>query len=307
MGKWPIIGFKIMRMALSTKTRILNKSRELFKVPLFEKMLRKAVSGKSSNSLIGKLVPNNYQYPKGSIRRFHHKGIQFELDIHDYIGHLLYFGFKDDGQQELVDFAEEGDVFLDVGTNIGSSLLQFAKNVGKTGRVYGFEPDQLNFQQCQNNIRLNNFDNVQVSNIALGNKSSKVKLVVDTESNRGGNRILDEANGKDYTEVEVVPLDEWVEQQLISAIDFIKIDVEGFELNVLQGATESLKKFSPRLFIELDDENLKLQGQSAKELVVFLNEMGYCTYQSITKQTVNPKDNFANCHYDIIAVKNKGK
>lgn len=288
---------------MKLKTKTFDLLRSIFKIKFFENWLRNKTQGKSSNTFICKLVPNNYQYKNGSIRKFNYKGINLKVDINDYVGHYLYFGFEDIGQQKLIDLAGEGNTVLDIGTNVGSTLLQFAQKVGKKGKVFGFEPDKINFEVCQKNISLNDFENIEVAKIGLGNENKEFEMVVDTESNRGGNRIQFEVEkGKVSSKITVRKLDDWIKDKPISQIDLIKIDVEGFELKVLQGGIETIKKHKPMFFIELDDNNLKAVNDSAKELVSFLNELGYTSIVNAeNNKPVSINDNFTDCHYDIVA------
>lgn len=251
------------------KTKFLNIFRHVFKIPFLEKSLRKLTQEKKPNDLICKLVPNNYQYPTSSYRTFNYNGVNLKVDIRDYVGHYLYFGFKDKGHEKLYQLTKKDDIVLDIGTNIGSTLLGFANIIGNKGEVYGFEPDKYNYEQCQQNITLNNFKNIEVANIGLGNEKGEFSLVVDTPTNRGGNRISLNNNNKMAEIITVDTLDNWFQSKKLSQIDLIKIDVEGFELNVLKGGSESIKKYQPKLFIELDDNNLKNVGNNASELILF--------------------------------------
>ncbi len=283
------------------KTKFLNIFRYVFKIPILENWLRKKVQGKEATNFLAKLVPSNYQYKKNSIRKFKYKGINLELDIHDYVSHYLYFGFKDLAHEKLMGLVNKNNTVLDIGTNYGTTLLQFAKKVGEKGLVFGFEPDPINYEICTKNIVLNSFFNVEVDNLGLGDVLGELLLVVDTESNRGGNRISKNTFGKEAYKVKIVSLDEWIENKNVQHIDLIKMDVEGFEYNVLKGAEKTLEKFRPILFIELDDENLKLQDASAELLVKFLIEKNYVITNSENNESISEKSNFNYCHYDIIA------
>jgi hypothetical protein len=102
----------------------------------------------------------------------------------------------------------------------------------------------------------------------------------DCETNSGSNRIITKQTiEKEVIQVPVSTIDIFVKENNLSELDFIKIDVEGFEMNVLKGAEETLIKFHPKLFIELNDKSLKDQGYSALELVSFLKKIGYIIYE----------------------------
>jgi FkbM family methyltransferase len=268
-----------------------------------EYIIKELTTGKSSSSFFGKFAPNNYQYKQGTIRIFNFKGICLEADISDYVGHYLYFGFEDKSHDVLMGLVNPDFTILDIGTNIGSTLLQFANLTNEKGKVFGFEPDPINYKECVKNIGLNNFKNITVENIGLGNEKGSFNLVVDTETNRGGNRIsFDNETQKSSTIINVERLDDWIQNKNISKVDLIKIDVEGFEMNVLKGGLETIKKFKPLLFIELDDNNLKQVGSTAEELIEFLEDLGYSIKHSETGKKITKNSDFVSCHFDLIAV-----
>jgi hypothetical protein len=102
--------------------------------------------------------------------------------------------------------------------------------------------------------------------------------------------------------VEIDTLDHFAEEQKLSRNGLIKIDVEGFEMEVLKGAAETLRRFRPKLFVEMDDRNLQEQGSGAKELIAFLKGAGYRITNSVTAEEIHTADHRDNCHIDIICI-----
>jgi FkbM family methyltransferase len=288
-------------MKITPRVRFLNFFRIIFKVPFLEKFLSTLTQGKSPNHFFSKFVPNPYQYPANSYRQIHLSGIQMTIDISDYLGHCLYFGIDGKERQShkhLFALVSNGYDILDIGSNIGFTVLSMAQ-LSIKGKVIGFEPDRLNYERCLININQNNFGNINLYNIGLGSEDMSIPMEVRTEFNRGGNRVA--LNGKGEI-IEVKKLDNLFPSLNISKVDLVKIDVEGYELHVLQGAKKLLQQFKPTLFIELSDDNLRYHGGSAKELIEFLVRTGY---SSIVKADSNfeikTDFNFKNCHFDIIA------
>lgn len=279
---------------MTLKTKILNFFRALFKNKVGENILRFFIK----HGMFSKLAPNQYQYPANSFRKFTTNGIQMNVDISDYIGHYIYFGFKDLSVAGLLGLVRPNMTILDVGANIGFTALNMANKSQPNGVVYAFEPDPFNFSQLRSNTSQNK-QNVLIQNIGLGSKKDQLKLAVNTFNNRGGNRINNDAT-ENYSLIDIIKIDDFVSSNKIEKVDLVKIDVEGFEMHVLNGAHEMLKKDKPVLFIELSDDNLKEQGSTAKQLIQHLTNIGYSCYNSVDNAKVTLSDDFTNCHYDII-------
>ena len=287
-------------MKLSIKVRFLNFFRVVFTIPILERILVSLTQGKLPSHFVSKLVPNPYQYPPNSFRLVYRNGIKMGIDISDYIGHYYYFGFTDKSLDSLFQLCKEGDNVLDIGTNIGWVAHHLAK-ISNSGIVFGFEPDPYNFDRCTENIKLNGFKNLLVLPFGLGDTDGSIGMEIRTPTNLGGNRIapIGTANTR---EVKISRLDDIESIKKLSKIDLIKIDVEGYELNVLRGGEQTLKKHHPILFIELDDNNLKDQGDSASAVINFLFEIGYQEIEHAESKTrINTSTDFVNCHFDIVA------
>lgn len=167
-----------------------------------------------------------------------------------------------------------GKVFLDVGANTGSfSLISKFLNC----HTYAFEPQSKIFKILQSNIELNKLEKkTTIIKTALSDKKSKTKLKLKIPSLNSGLASIGKINLNDkikFEEVEVSSIDEVVKDYNIKNVDFIKIDVEGFELNVLKGATKTIKKFKPEFLIEYS--KTYQCGYSPLELVRFFKRRRY--------------------------------
>ena len=95
-------------------------------------------------------------------------------------------------------------------------------------------------------------------------------------------------------------LDSFIEERGLPRVDLIKIDVEGYELHVLQGARETLARLRPVMFIEVSNFNLCEQGTSAQELIAFLEAAGYLLEDAETRRSVCSTDDLGDCFFDVI-------
>ena len=166
-------------------------------------------------------------------------------------------------------------VVCDIGAFIGDHTIFYSNAVGEKGKVYAFEPSKEAFECLDYN--LNYKPNTFVYNMALGNTKGYVSTN-EVEDNAGMNFITESEKG-----VILDTLDNFVENNNITQIDFIKIDVEGYELEVLKGAEKSINKFKPTLLIELNDLTLYRAGISRKDIFDFLDKNGYI-YRNIYKE-----------------------
>ena len=140
----------------------------------------------------------------------------------------------------LRELLKPGDSVIDVGANIGYYLLMFERLIGGEGHIFCFEPEPDNLSELKRNIVNNHLNNVTLFEAAVGDKCGTTHL------SRGLNGIVCE-DQEGAIEVDLVSLDSAIEQRL----DVIKVDVEGYEGQVLKGAQGLINKFHPSLFIEV--------------------------------------------------------
>lgn len=285
---------------LSWKTKILNKVRRLFTNEFMERILLKLTMDTKQGTCWNKVVPFEYLYQSPTIRRVEREGVNYELDISKAVDHYLYYGLIDASLEKLYSMVKKEDVVIDVGTNIGRVAFQLARRASN-GRVICFEPDVENFRRFKNNLSLNDFKNIDAENCGLGDETGIFKLYNVRATNPGMKRILDKPDDNlPFHEIKVNRLDDVIAEKALTRVDIIKIDVEGFEHKVLNGAMKTIQRFKPILFIELDDNNLKAQQSSANNLVQYIKSIGYCIYYAENNMIVNKQENLSSCHFDIL-------
>jgi len=287
------------------KMGLLKLARTPFNSRFVEALFRRLTLDRNYGTFITRVPPKHVHYPKPSMRETDVHGIRFRLDISELVAWFVYWGFRDPPRQRLYSLIEKGDVVIDIGANLGDVALHAARRVSTTGRVYAFEPFPANFAKLQVNAALNSFDNLTIENLGLGSEKQKIEMFVADQLNEGMNRMLPNqsvAANLSTTQVDVVRLDDYVHDNGIEKIDLIKIDVEGFEKNVLLGASETLSKHRPRLFVEAIDDYLRDQGSSTKDVVEYLGSFGYDLTYAVSGEAIDPNTSFAGTQFDIVAL-----
>jgi len=184
----------------------------------------------------------------------------------------------------------KGEIVVDVGANIGIHTLNMAKIVGKTGKVFAFEPEVTNFEILKKNIKLNNYTNIFVENKAVGEKNGIVTLY---RSNHPGMHKIENKplHSKDELNVNIISLDNFFnENHMQNKIDFVKIDVEGFELNVLKGMKNILKhNKNIKILFEFMPE--KLQGNDLEYDSKYGELLNFLELFDLKKFCIDEKNN----------------
>lgn len=168
---------------------------------------------------------------------------------------------------------KEGDIVIDGGAYLGEFTLYAAKVVGNGGKVIAFEPDPLNYKKLLENISLNNLDNVIAINKGLYSENTNLKFYNDSS---GGSFLISEdleSKPNDIVEVPVVKLDDEMNRLGIQKVDFIKMDIEGAEIEALKGCKRLLESNCVNLAIA---SYHILDGlPTCKRLEGLLLDMGY--------------------------------
>lgn len=250
-----------------------------------------------------KLLPTTDSFPQGSERRLVRKGIKLDLDPSDYTHWLAYFDMEAPLKSRLYGLVAPGDVAIDVGTNLGEVLLNLARMAGPEGRAIGFEANPTTYQRAVRNIALNPHVTAEVHPLGLGDREGALDFGSRTAGNSGADSILSVGSGK--LKVPVIRLDTFVADHGIERVDVIKIDTEGFDLRVLKGAESTIERFAPKLFVEVCDANLRNHGDSASQLVRWLEDKEYRCTEALTGEPVRSKSDLSDCFLDIIAIRTR--
>lgn len=170
---------------------------------------------------------------------------------------------------------DDGDIALDIGANIGWYSILLNNLMPKSGKIYSFEPDPLNFDLLSENIKLNSAKNIVAVNNALSHKNEIMKLYQYSNRNLGRHSLLD-INKSDYVKVRAIVLDQFLQDENIdfSKVKFAKIDIEGYEYFALSGATKVLDSIQ-YLISEFVPEHMKKGGIQPNLLLDLMEQKGF--------------------------------
>jgi FkbM family methyltransferase len=203
---------------------------------------------------------------------------------------LMTNGFETAETQFVQRFLRPGMTVLDLGAHHGLYTLLASKLVGRKGRVIAFEPSPKERKRLAKHIWLNGADNVRVEGYAVGAESGEADLFLADGANDWCNSLRRPAESTGQTvRVQVRRLDDVVSQLELSRLDFIKMDVEGAELDALRGAAGILGDAArPVVLAEVYDIRTSPWGYAAREIVRFLSALNYRWFALREDGTLEP-------------------
>lgn len=211
---------------------------------------------------------------------------------------LAAFILRDEAEPELHQldlFLRPGNIFIDVGANIGLFTLKAARLVGPQGRVVALEPGKAAREQLVANLSLNKFNHVTVIDKALSDVEGEATLHhVDKGGDPQAFSLLADGTEKSSETVAMTTLDRVVTEHGLPRVDCIKIDVEGFEAHVLRGARETLSRWHPTVIFEVNCPTLLQSGEEPDGAWKILQASGYAFFRlvddNLTPVDVMPTD-----------------
>lgn len=188
--------------------------------------------------------------------------------------HIFLYGVYEPFMLDLFSkHLRPGNTFVDIGANIGQHSMYAATLVGKSGHVHAFEPIPALYQQIKDSVEANGYEEiVSAHNMALGSNESTEKFFVS--KNIGGSSLVNNDETKETIDVRIAIGDK--ELSKLTTIDVMKIDVEGYEYEVLKGIKETLLTKKPALFLEFSGNFYKKQGNDeGRKIIKLLREYDY--------------------------------
>jgi len=213
-------------------------------------------------------------------------GAKNYMETVGYLSNLyqsIFLEIKEPGIELIPPMVPSGGTVFDIGANIGRFTTLAARIVGKAGAVYSFEPQAYPLKVLRHMVKIKRLKHVKVMGIALSDSKGSSQLVIPLKDGWKPKAALahlgDETNEASLTETIVMDtLDSFCEIQDIQRLDFIKCDVEGFEYNVFSGGKDTLSKFKPTVFCEIDKIFCQRNHIRPSEVFNLFKDLGYLCY-----------------------------
>lgn len=212
-------------------------------------------------------------------------GISWRLDLREGIDLAIYLlgYFEPDTVRAYRRLLKPGDTVLDIGANIGAHTLPLARCVAPHGRVVAFEPTRYAYAKLRTNVGLNPELAALIRTEQLMLTESPETVLPATiysswpvsQSRRAEAHAKHQGVATDTAGARAVPLDQYLVESGINRVDFIKMDVDGYECIVLRGTLRTLRRDRPTLLMEIMPYGLEEHGASLEELFTLLNPLGY--------------------------------
>ena len=195
-------------------------------------------------------------------------------------------------------YISEDSTVIDVGAQAGQFTKHFASLAPK-GHVYSFEPGEYALRILSTVVRLRGLRNVTIVPSGLSDQPGEAVLTSPVKKSGSigfGLSHLGRHEGDQpgyATTVSLTTLDMFVEKYRIQALDFIKVDIEGWEIHMLKGGIHTLERFRPPMFLEVCKTFLERAGSTPEDLWNLLSPMGYRASSVLPDGTVTPVDGYA--------------
>lgn len=202
-------------------------------------------------------------------------------------------------EEFLEDYLKKDDIFIDVGANIGTLSLCASKLVGENGQIFSFEanPDLADFME--DNIKLNKFNNITVFNYAAGEQEGNISF----QLNKSDDRSRVSENGENTIKIKMCKLDDVIPVE--STISLLKIDTEGYERFVFQGASSIIKR-SKVIMFESIESNTSNYDYSTIENILFLKKQNFDIFKLGRNKMMYPfkEKDYLTYEGDLFAISN---
>nr|NQU93215.1 FkbM family methyltransferase [Bacteroidota bacterium] len=178
-----------------------------------------------------------------------------------------------------------GDNIMDIGAHIGSFSIPFAQFASEKGRVFAFEANPATFELLKKNIALNHLEEQILPFFGVVAEKKGAFILIEPEANHTGMHYYKPLQGDGVSDLSALIIDDWYEEfALETPIHFIKIDVEGAEIEVLRSCKNLIEKYKPALYVEIVQRQLDRFGTKVSDINDLLIGWGYHLFNNTGKR-----------------------
>ncbi|WP_242406156.1 FkbM family methyltransferase [Halostagnicola larsenii] len=199
--------------------------------------------------------------------------IEFKTDTFTEFMRFRSFAGEEAILKDLLQSLKKTDIVYDVGANVGTYTC-FAAMKLQSQQTVAFEPESRNAERLRGNLELNNLD-ARVLEVALSDTNGTIDFALSGDEAGEGEHAIATDQATETIEVETVRGDRVIEERDLTPPSVVKIDVEGAELSVLRGLSETLRENVRLAYVEVHSEKLPAFGDSAPEVRAFLEGAGF--------------------------------
>ncbi len=218
---------------------------------------------------------------------------------------IIYDGFEEEELSFVKGTLAEGDIFIDIGANVGLFSLIASECIGATGSIISFEPSPVTFNRLAENISLNAIKNIDLRNIGLSNQTGEFRFYVSDNGYDAWDSFAPSQDNKlqKAISVTVSNLDTELEKVDKNRIKLIKIDVEGWEKYVLLGGENLFRNYAPTVMVEFTEENTFNAGYAIHEIYDLMVDYGYVWHTIKEGKLVHDPKKLHYPYNNLIAIK----
>ncbi len=203
-----------------------------------------------------------------------YSGLPIALHLDDHIDNIIWWNgyYEKHPTRIFLKLTNPGDCVVDVGANIGYYSVLAASRIGSAGKIFAFEPVLSIYQRLLENV--SELKNIKPEKVACGNTTGEIKIYVADDTCSAGSRISQPIENHPL-KIETVPIIKLDNELMGEKVDLLKIDVEGYETEVLRGAVKLIRTNPQiKIFIEISKKLLEMAGSSPEEIFNLLTGLG---------------------------------